>query len=381
METKVLKLSKEEAKEIAFSLLNYIGAVLDSCKSGFGLHENDRFIIVLNAQTIHKLLQIYPSIEDDSLFPTETYEELKKLISRETPKELRGSKKIPDEVLLEYKAKSTEELVEGYAKFTFDNIVREDLKKIMNGIKNLPPENSNELLDRLLGIQAKFKADLIKMATGIETRYNKEHKIILTRKETKQINQESIDKSTKEHIKFAERPSYLPKSLTQKEEELANILIEGFIEAVNRTIKNKTLTKNLRLLRWKALREEELLFVKPFLGGYGSMEAFIELIESCFSDRVYIFSESQYRKDLMNQREYTSLSDEAIDIVIQASSRIIPELIKNIREICGKQVREMVHEIGLVKARDIAEIITIENQRVFDAYIKLTDALIPPKVD
>jgi len=173
------------------------------------------------------------------------------------------------------------------------------------------------------------------------------------------------------------RPSYLPTSLTKKEEELAHVLIEGFVKAVNRTITNEDLIKKLNLLPWNTLKKWELEAIEGALVGFGTVDTIMELIESFepIRRRILPIPEATYRRALKDQSEQP-LSEATLDIGVQVLSNVIPELKKNIEEICGEQTRELVREVGPDKARDVAEIITTENQSIFDAGNSLIETFI-----
>jgi len=68
-----------------------------------------------------------------------------------------------------------------------------------------------------------------------------------------------------------------------------------------------------------------------------------------------------------------------LEIGVQVLSNVIPELKKNMEEVCGGQVRKLVSETSFKKARDIAEIITTENRSMFDVGDSLIETFVPPK--
>jgi hypothetical protein len=174
-----------------------------------------------------------------------------------------------------------------------------------------------------------------------------------------------------------ERPSYLPASLTKKEEELAILLINGFVDAVNRTIVNEALKKKLNSLPYNTLMGWELEAIRGGLAGYGSVDVITDLVESCepIRRRIFPIPVSTLKRAIKDQSEQP-LSEAALDIGVQVLSSVIPDLKVITEGICGEEVRKMVREIGVERAMDIAEIITTENLSMFDACDSLIETFV-----
>lgn len=165
---KVLRLTEDEANEIATLMINAVDYPLDMVKRepSSKFVEEEKFRLKIDATVIEKILRIYPDVKNDPAFSTSTYKKLKDFATIRDIEKVRRPEPIPEELFLEFKMKTTEELVEMWRARIINSRVEDDLRKIVNNIKQTP-ETSNsraEILAQFMQALIEFRNQLRKIS-------------------------------------------------------------------------------------------------------------------------------------------------------------------------------------------------------------------------